>query len=340
MQERIDFVRRMSREETAKSLELVTKLQEWTRSLTKLERFQEELRKRKNEILERNLEAEAQLKNLETPNLTDLDFDVIMAVPGGIEKAMNYVSTAVRRCDSAREEVENIWHEFNRVLPSLQEARDTEKRLEEVQIASKELQTHLEAANVEYAKVERERQRCEDLQALIENLEERVEGTSGTTLARLELLQEESVATKLQGQAERLERAEEEYTREGYTNLRETLHKQIAERHKRVHILVDEVTLLQERIERRRLGRPDTPDQELLDRQHRAFMNEAQSKAELVWMRERRDALENQVNQQARSHAERVSALQLDLSAKEAHIQNLQLKAFTEPAAAQVLHYN
>ena len=99
-------------------------------------------------------------------------------------------------------QVAEIWKEFQDILPQLQQARGHAAKIEELKIVREDLDQQGAIAKKEYEKVEKLRETIRDQHRIIDTLESKLTGSTGTSLARLDLLHEQNEHTKLTGEVE------------------------------------------------------------------------------------------------------------------------------------------
>eukprot|EP00397_Hematodinium_sp_SG-2012_P037909 GEMP01041168.1.p1 GENE.GEMP01041168.1~~GEMP01041168.1.p1 ORF type:complete len:373 (+),score=102.79 GEMP01041168.1:382-1500(+) len=157
-------------------LEIMGKIEDAGVALTAADEEKCKLEKEKNVLLRFQEDMIKALDDMRTPFLTDLDLDLLLAVEGGIEQMMDLMSQAHSRLERAQAEVFNQWKEYENLLSKIKEVQAIEKRIREVEEASRELSAILDAAH-------KNNEECSRLHSIVDTQQRSIEQTEKTLVA-------------------------------------------------------------------------------------------------------------------------------------------------------------
>jgi len=169
----------MTRQKSDDIRMLARKLEQMQKALNALDAHRQELDHDRHALLQENGATERQLAELTEPLVTDLDFDLLLSLPGGIEKTMQLVTGAEVRWSRARDKVISLWGEYKQLQPQIEWVSQVQRRIQEIDAAHTEQQKAMrraqercrEVANVEADVLHR--------QSMIRGLDQRARQAQG-----------------------------------------------------------------------------------------------------------------------------------------------------------------
>jgi len=150
---------------------LMAKIQDTGDALDAAEKEKRNLEDKKSMLLTAQGQMTKTLDDMCTPFLTDLDFDLLMSIEGGVGKMMHLMYTARGRLEHAQNDVLEQWKRYEGLQPSIQDVHALEKRIREVEEASQEQASMVTVVKGRYEECSRLRSVVHTQQASIERME-------------------------------------------------------------------------------------------------------------------------------------------------------------------------
>jgi len=319
-------LREMTRNKQAQIMELMGKIQDSGVALRAAEEEKRKYEIDKQSLLQMQDSMQRKLDDLRFPVLTDLDFDMMVSVPGGLEKMMHIMWQAQRRYENARAHVLDQWKEFEALQEHLEAVQLIENRIQEVASAGKEQSEALlqaQKANVE----------CNRLQSLV--------STQGNSIQLMEEKLKQCIVQhdwecKLDVMKEKThhEKLEQVYEQVSLMQLSESEVKELGQL--KVELQVENEKLEEKRLEllealgsrfdaaRHRARSTKSSEEDLLraERYDEEEVSSLETNYEILLGREK--ALEDEMRQKALEYVKEIGDLKMELSHRDVQVMVLQ----------------
>lgn len=253
--ERLSNISRGKREDVRR---LATHLERMQRTLDVLDRRCKDLTAERSRRLEESSVCERRLKDLREPDLTDLDIELMLSLPGGLAKLEHAFVSAEHRWRRARAGVIAQWQDFEKCKREVEASAPLRHSLRALQDVGREQQTLLAAARERFKEVQEARRtmhqrerRVRQLQQQLEELASRRELEGSAVEVELLFSKEHTERVELREAGKRLElRAVARQRREHERELRgepsrEDMARSLAEHSTEVLHVLGEIQRLQ-----------------------------------------------------------------------------------------------
>ncbi|CAE7876260.1 unnamed protein product, partial [Symbiodinium sp. KB8] len=167
------------RQEQQRDLQVLTgQLASMQRCLDALVMHAEKLTAEKDDYLAQSDALQERLRNICEPNLTDLDVEVQISIPGGYRRFCLQLLSAEQRWRTARDSVISQWADFQALREELDWARRVEQQFREFKQVREEQKKVLAAARARAKEVQAAGAACSRQAQVIEELKGRIQQAS------------------------------------------------------------------------------------------------------------------------------------------------------------------
>eukprot|EP00439_Symbiodinium_sp_Y106_P017982 s4082_g2.t1 len=176
------------RQEQQRDLHVLTgQLASMQRCLDALLMHAEKLTAEKDDYLAQSDALQERLRNICEPNLTDLDVEVQISIPGGYRRFCLQLLSAEQRWRTARDSVISQWADFQALRKELDWARRVEQQFREFKQVREEQKKVLAAARARAKEVQAAGAACSRQAQVIEELKGRIQQASQHPKVELQL---------------------------------------------------------------------------------------------------------------------------------------------------------
>lgn len=300
--------------------ELALKMEHRRAALDAAETHEADLKSERFALLEENEKYEKALQQKVNPVMTDLDMDLMLALPGGWSKVMHLLACADERARCAQDEVVDGWNKLQEAQETLNKTRPLVQRIADLEAAGEQQLQALKKAEDLQEERERIKEVARRQEKTVKHLQNSISscggGAGGNSVAKLAVSRERATRDELREALARLEMSVQKPS-EGAEKAK--LEEELRLRSEKVTRLVDALERHQFAQANPRIS-ADGAGQQVPDKIEAIEALQMQHES----LQKRCIAVESQLREVAVGFAKEISKLKVDLADRDALVMELE----------------